>query len=447
MGKYFGTDGVRGRANDDLTPGLAYAVGRAAAAVFAARHEAARPLVLIGKDTRISGDMLEAALAAGITSAGCDVLLLGVLPTPGVAVLTRLLQAAAGAVISASHNPYDDNGIKFFSADGYKLPDAVEAEIEALIDAPERIPRVHGAALGRIERCQTAQARYGRWLLQQLAPDLHGLRLVIDAANGAASPIAAELFSRLGADVVVTSAAPDGLNINDGCGSTHMEALQQRVVAERADLGLAFDGDADRMLAVDEKGCLVDGDFIITILARYLRAQGRLTADCVAVTVMSNLGLRRALAAMGVGVEETKVGDRYVLERMREKGLVLGGEQSGHIILHQYNTTGDGMLAALALLQALRESGGTLSQLASVMRRLPQVLVNVRVATKAGWDTDAEIAAAAAAAEQRLAGCGRLLLRPSGTEPVLRVMVEGENEAELEEIAGQLAETIRRRLG
>ena len=447
MGKYFGTDGVRGRANVDLTPELAYALGRAAAAVLARGHQSERPLILIGKDTRISGDMLESALAAGVTAAGCDVQLLGVLPTPGVAVLTRLKQAAAGAVISASHNPYYDNGIKFFSADGYKLPDDLETEIETLIDAPERIDRACDAQLGRVSRSLTAQARYCRWLHQQISPDLHGMRLVIDAANGAAAPFAAEVFTQLGADVVAIAASPDGVNINDRCGSTHIDALRARVVAEQADLGLAFDGDADRVLAVDEHGDLVDGDFIITILAQYLQARGRLAANSVAVTVMSNLGLRHALAGMGVAVEETKVGDRYVLARMREKGLTLGGEQSGHIILHEYNTTGDGLLAALALLQALAERKAPLSHLAGVMQCLPQVLVNVRVATKEGWEEDADIAAAAAAAEARLAGQGRLLLRASGTEPLLRVMVEGEDEAELEKIAAALAETIRRKLG
>ena len=447
MGKYFGTDGVRGRANDTLTPELAYALGRAAATVLALERHMGRPLLLIGKDTRISGDMLEAALAAGITAAGCDVLLLGVIPTPGVAVLTRTMGAAAGAVISASHNPYYDNGIKFFSSDGFKLPDVTEEAIEKLIDAPKAIPRLYDDELGIIRTCPDAAAQYRTWLHQQVKTDLRGLRLVVDTANGAATPIAAETFRLLGAEVSMIGNSPNGLNINAGCGSTHMEALCARVAAEGADLGLAFDGDTDRLLAVDENGALVDGDQIITILAKYLKEKGALAKNSVVITVMSNLGMRQALKELGIHFQETQVGDRYVLERMLGQGISLGGEQSGHIILSNYNTTGDGLLSALMLLTVVKRSGKRLSELARIMNRLPQVLVNVRVSNQEGWETDPDILAAKEEAETRLADSGRLLLRASGTEPLLRVMAEGNDEDELREIVGQVADVIRRKLG
>lgn len=447
MGKYFGTDGVRGRANDSLTPELAYALGRAAAMVFSREQTKGKPLLVIGRDTRISGPMLEAAIAAGITATGCDVLLLGVLPTPGVAVLTRQLNAAAGVMISASHNPYYDNGIKFFAAGGRKLPDEVEEKIEALLDAPESIPRCCDSELGLIGSYQGAALDYLDWLHQQLHPDLSGCKLVVDAANGASAPLAQAVFSRLGAEVVMLADQPDGVNINHDCGSTHLDCLRQRVVAEGADIGLALDGDADRLLAVDETGAVVDGDRILAVLAEYLLAQGRLTNSCAVVTQMSNLGFRQAMRRLGVTVEETRVGDRYVLERMQETGAVLGGEQSGHIILGHYNTTGDGLLAALLLLTVLTEQGRPLSELITVMQPLPQVVLNVRVRDKRGLDTDAAIAAAREAAESRLAGRGRILLRPSGTEPLIRVMAEGGDEEELRRITEDLAAVISDRLG
>lgn len=448
MGKYFGTDGVRGRANHELTAELAFRLGRAAAMVLAREHggEQQRPLVLIGKDTRISGDMLEAALAAGIAAAGCDVELLGVLPTPGVAMLTRCSGAAAGAVISASHNPYYDNGIKFFATTGFKLPDQVELEIEQLIDASD-LPQVADAGLGRIHRSDNAAELYRNWLIGQLSPPLHGLTIVVDAANGAASDIAAPVLSLLGAKVISIHDEPDGININDNCGSTHLTSLCQRVVDSGADLGLAFDGDADRLLAVDEMGSEIDGDQIMAILAAYLRRQGRLANDTLVITVMSNMGLRLAMEQAGIRLEETAVGDRYVLERMLEQQLSLGGEQSGHIILREFSTTGDGMLAALLLLSALVEQGGKMSELAAVMKRLPQVLRNVRVRSKEGWQEQPQIKAAAEQVSTALAGRGRLLLRASGTEPLLRVMVEGDDLAELEQLAAQLAETIAAVLG
>lgn len=446
MGKYFGTDGVRGRANDTLTPELAYQLGRAAAMTFAGNSDQAKPLLVIGKDTRISGDMLEAAIAAGITATGCNVLLLGVLPTPGVAVLTRKLSATAGVVISASHNPYYDNGIKFFAAGGLKLPDEVEAQIEALLDAPDAILRCCDDALGVIGSYPQAAADYLDWLHQQLKPDLSGYKLVVDAANGASSPLAEVVFSRLGAEVVMLADQPDGVNINHECGSTHVACLQRRVVEEGAALGLALDGDADRLIAVDEQGAVLDGDRIMAVLAKYLLETGRLAGKRAVVTQMSNLGFHHAMRGLGVAVEETQVGDRYVLERMLATGAVLGGEQSGHIILGQYNTTGDGLLAALLLLSVVAESGLTLSRLATVMQPLPQVLMNVRVKHKHRLREDAAVAAAREAAEQLLDGRGRLLLRPSGTEPLVRVMAEGEDEAELRRIVEQVASVIAERL-
>jgi len=447
MGKYFGTDGVRGRVNEVLTAELAFNLGLAAASVLVDLSRREKPLLLIGKDTRISGDLLEAALAAGFTSAGCDVLLLGLLPTPGVAAMTRLLEADAAAMISASHNPYYDNGIKFFSGQGCKLPDAVEERIERLLEAPGQISRAKDGGLGRIRSYDGACRQYREWLHSRLSPDLGSLRMVVDAAHGAAAPLAADTFRLLGAEVLMIGDAPDGCNINDHCGSTYLEALRRRVVEAGADIGIALDGDADRMLAVDEQGREVDGDQIIAILAADLKAKDELAANRVVVTQMSNMGLRLSMEALGVQVEETKVGDRYVLERLQQTGAVIGGEQSGHIILTRHNSTGDGLIAALALLAVMRNSGRPLSQLTAVMRRLPQVLINAKVKNKDGLDTDPEIAAARAKAQARLGHSGRLLLRPSGTEPIVRVMLEGEDEQELRALAEQLAALIERRLG
>ncbi|MDO4731976.1 MAG: phosphoglucosamine mutase [Bacillota bacterium] len=447
MGKYFGTDGIRGRVNDGLSGEMAFTLGMAAAAVLAEESDRRKPLLLIGKDTRISGSMLEAALAAGFASSGCDVLLLGVIPTPGVAALTRLLDADAAAVISASHNPYHDNGIKFFNNLGYKLPDGVEARIEALIDAPEKIKRALDGNIGVIENYPGAAKMYRDWAMQQLSPDLKSLRIVVDASNGATAAVAAEAFRQLGAEVISISDQPDGCNINDQCGSTHMEHLQKRVLAEKADLGLAFDGDADRMLAVDERGQLVDGDQIIAIVAAWLKERDELATNSVVITQMSNLGLRLAMEKLGIATEETKVGDRYVLERMLQIGAVVGGEQSGHIILSAYNSTGDGLVAALQLLAILVDRRQPLSQLAAVMQRLPQVLINVRVKDKSGIDTDADILAARHRVEEQLQGRGRLLLRPSGTESLIRVMAEGDDERELHQLVENLAALIGERLG
>ena len=447
MGKYFGTDGIRGRVNDGLSGEMAFTLGMAAAAVLAEESDRRKPLLLIGKDTRISGSMLEAALAAGFASSGCDVLLLGVIPTPGVAALTRLLDADAAAVISASHNPYHDNGIKFFNNLGYKLPDGVEARIEALIDAPEQIKRALDGNIGVIESYPDAARMYREWALQQLSPDLKSLRIVVDASNGATSAVAAEAFRQLGAEVISISDQPDGCNINDQCGSTHMEHLQKRVLAEKADLGLAFDGDADRMLAVDEQGQLVDGDQIIAIIAAWLKERNALATNSVVITQMSNMGLRQAMEAIGVEVAETKVGDRYVLEKMLESGAVIGGEQSGHLIFREYNTTGDGAAAALFVLDMLKKSGKKYSELAKVMTRLPQHLLNVPVQRKEGWQDDAEIMAAIEAGRAELNGCGRIVVRTSGTESLLRVMAEGPEMAQLEKIVADIAAVIKRKQG
>ena len=446
MGKYFGTDGIRGRVNEALTPEMAYQLGRAAASVLAEGSARQRPLLLIGKDTRISGSMLESALAAGFAASGCDVLLLGVLPTPAVAAMTRILQADAAAMISASHNPYYDNGIKFFNEQGFKLPDEVENRIEALIDQPEMIHPALDGDIGVIRPYEGAAKEYAQWVLSKVSPDLTGLTIVVDCANGAISPIAEEVFTHLGAKAIMLAHEPDGCNINANCGSTHMEALQRRVVEEKADLGLAFDGDADRLLAVDEQGQLVDGDQIIAIIAAWLKEKGHLATNRVVVTVMTNMGFRLAMEKLDIQVEETKVGDRCVLERMQNTGAVIGGEQSGHIILSTMNSTGDGLMSALQLLTVICDRKQPLSQLAKVMVRLPQVLVNVRVKDKQGLEQHAEIQAEKDRIEQILAGRGRLLLRPSGTEPMIRVMAEGDDIEELKQLVDCMAGLIEAKL-
>lgn len=448
MGKYFGTDGIRGRASSQFPPLFVFKLGLAAAEVLRKDTSSRRPRLLIGKDTRISGDFLESALAAGMAAGGCDIILLGVIPTPGVAALTRLLEADAAAVISASHNPYYDNGIKFFMGNGYKLPDEVEDKIERLIDSyGELLPFADDDDLGHVESYQNAAGEYAAWLQEAQSPDLRGLKIVVDTANGAASAIAGPLFESLGAAVVCMANEPDGCNINLDCGSTHLEGLSQRVVAERADLGLAFDGDADRLLAVDEQGLEVDGDHLLAILATDMKRKGELTANELVVTQMSNMGLKLAMERLGVQVAETKVGDRYVLERMLESGAAIGGEQSGHIILSRYNTTGDGLAAALRLLTVVQEQNQPLSQLAQTMRKMPQHMVNPVVKDKESWRNDTEIMDLIARSEQRLAGRGRLLVRPSGTEPKIRVMAEGEDAALIEDIVEEIAALISKKMG
>ncbi|OIQ53227.1 phosphoglucosamine mutase [Neomoorella thermoacetica] len=437
MGKLFGTDGVRGVANQGLPPELAFRLGRAGAAVLAGKGDRVR--VVVGRDTRISGDMLEAALVAGICSVGGQVLKVGIIPTPAVAWLTRDLGADAGVVISASHNPVADNGIKFFSASGYKLPDPVEEEIERLVLAPEdNLPRPVGVDLGGVKEVTEAPERYIAHVCSTAGRGLAGMQVVLDCANGAACRVAPAIFQRLGAEVSLLHNVPDGTNINVRCGSTHPESLQAEVVARGAAVGLAFDGDADRVIAVDEKGQVVDGDVIMTILALYRQEQGGLPGGQVVVTVMSNYGLHQALTAAGLRVQQTRVGDRYVLEEMLKSGAVLGGEQSGHIILLEHNTTGDGLITGVQLLQVMAATGKPLSELAAAMPRLPQILVNVRVGDKDAAMASPALQAAVAAAREQLAGRGRVLVRPSGTEPIIRLMVEGPDREELENIMAGL---------
>lgn len=442
MGVMFGTDGVRGVANRELTPELAFKIGRAGACILAGNGVGTR--IVIGKDTRISGDMLEAALAAGICSAGIDVLKVGVMPTPAIAFLTRDLHAAAGVVISASHNPVEDNGIKFFGPSGYKLPDATEAEIEALVlENCASVPSPVGGGVGRTYQVADAADRYVNYACSTVSTDLQGLKIVVDCANGAASHVAPLIYKKMGAEVLPIFNYPDGVNINRECGSTHPEALMEAVVAARADLGLAHDGDSDRVLAVDADGNLVDGDQIMVACASHLKAKGKLEKNTVVATVMSNLGLHLALRGSGIHVVETKVGDRYVLEELLRTGTRFGGEQSGHIIFLDYNTTGDGIITALQLLAVMKESGLPLGRLAAQMERLPQLLVNVQVNDKNLVMSSPVLSAAIAQEEKKISGAGRILVRPSGTEPLVRVMAEGKNMSQLEEIVGRLSNIIK----
>ncbi|MGB9791278.1 MAG: phosphoglucosamine mutase [Thermacetogeniaceae bacterium] len=446
MGRLFGTDGVRGIANRELTPELAFRLGMAGAYVL--MREVARPRIVVGKDTRISGDLLEAALTAGILSVGADCVRVGVTPTPGLAYLTRALGCCAGVVISASHNPMEDNGIKFFAGNGFKLPDEVEDEIEKLVlNEDFEFPRPIGDGVGRLIEENEGIERYLQFLKEIGSIDLSGLKIVLDCANGAASHVAPRLFSELGADVTVIHGEPNGVNINVNCGSTHPESLQDAVRGLGADLGLAFDGDADRLIAVDEKGNVVDGDQIMVICGLYRKKKGALDNNKVVVTVMSNLGLRHAFQREGVEVVETKVGDRYIMEELLKNGGKFGGEQSGHIIFLDRTTTGDGLVTALELLRVVRETQAPLSQLAAQMVRFPQVLVNVRVEDKHALYDNPAIAEAVKRAEMRLAGRGRVLVRPSGTEPLVRVMGEAMDEYELKEVVEELADVIRRELG
>lgn len=446
MPRMFGTDGVRGVANSEaLSPELAFALGRAAAAL-ARERSGGRVTAVVGRDTRRSGPMLAAALSAGICSAGGDVVDLGVITTPGVAFLTRHLKADFGVMISASHNPAPDNGIKFFSADGYKLPDEAEDQLEAKVKAkPDTMPRPTGADLGSIRQSAKAVEAYVEYLVSTGQP-LSGLRVVVDCGHGAAYRVSPEVLRRLGAEVIALNTAPDGLNINDGCGSTHPEALQEAVRAHGAHAGIAHDGDADRCIAVDERGELVDGDQIMAICALDLKARGQLPNDTLVATVMSNMGLELLMRAHGVNLVRTKVGDRYVLEEMLQGGYGLGGEQSGHVIFGALSTTGDGILTAVQLLSILARERQPLSVLAGRMQRLPQWLENVRVARKEGWDQNPAIREAIARAEAELAGQGRVLVRASGTEPLIRVMLEGADMAQIQRLSAAIAEVIRAEL-
>jgi phosphoglucosamine mutase len=446
MPRVFGTDGVRGLANVDLTAELALDLSVAAAHVLAEAgvFEGHRPLAVVGRDTRASGEFLEAAVVAGLASAGVDVLRLGILPTPGVAYLTGRLEADIGVMISASHNPMPDNGIKFLARGGVKLDDAIEQAIEQRLEEPWRRPT--GELIGRVTTYDDAVTDYTAHLVRTTTKPLTGLRVVVDCAQGAASEAGPMALTDAGADVTAIHAQPDGLNINDNCGSTHLASLQAAVVKDGADIGFAFDGDADRCLAVDATGEVVDGDQILAILALGLRDAGRLKADTVVATVMSNLGFVQALRRERIGVRQTKVGDRYVLEAMKAGGYSLGGEQSGHVILSEYATTGDGILTALHVLERMAATGSSLRELASVMTRLPQVLVNVPGVDKARADDDAILAAAVAEAEAELGDGGRVLLRPSGTEPLVRVMVEATSADQAQDIANRLADVVRRQL-
>jgi len=441
VGSLFGTDGVRGLANGDLTPELALAVAGAAARVLVAHDASHRPVAVVGRDPRASGEMLEAAVVAGLTSAGADVLLLDVMPTPAVAFLTASYGADLGVVLSASHNPMPDNGIKLFAAGGLKLPDDIEAEIEAEVESgPETRPI--GAAIGRLRNADDAAQRYVQHLLAAEPTPLAGLRVVVDCANGAASRVAPEVYRAAGAEVLPIACAPDGLNINDGVGSTHLETVIDAVRREGADLGIAHDGDADRCLAVDALGNVVDGDQIMAICAIALREGGRLRDDTLVATVMSNLGLHHAMRAAGISVLTTAVGDRYVLEALRAKDLSLGGEQSGHIVFAEAATTGDGLLTALHLMGRVAATGTPLAELAAVVHRLPQTLVNVRVADRDAVAASPKVAAAVEQAEAELGDDGRVLLRPSGTEQLVRVMVEAGTQEHADEIAHRLAEVV-----
>ncbi len=440
MARLFGTDGVRGLANDELGPELALAVAGAAARVLAEHDGTARPVAVVGRDPRASGEMLDAAVTAGLASAGADVVRVGVLPTPGLAHLVGELGADFGVMISASHNPMPDNGIKLFAAGGHKLPDAVEDEIAARLE--ERPARPTGARIGRVRDLADAGNRYVEHVVAATPNPLRGLRLVVDCANGAASAVAPEAYRRAGADVVALHASPDGLNINDECGSTHLDGLRKAVVEHGADLGVAHDGDADRCLAVDATGEVIDGDQIMAVLALALRDAGELARDTLVATVMSNLGLHLAMRSHGVTLHTTAVGDRYVLEALRAGGWSIGGEQSGHVVLPGYATTGDGTLTALRLMARMAATGQGLAELASVVSRLPQVLVNVRVADRTAVSTAPTVLEAVAAAEASLGAHGRVLLRPSGTEQLVRVMVEAPTQDVADEVAHRIADVV-----
>ena len=449
MGRLFGTDGVRGVANSELTPELAFKRGKAGAHVLSKKK--GKPVVLIGKDTRISGDMLEDALSAGILAVGGNVIKVGVLPTPAVAYLVKYYQADVGVVISASHNPFEYNGIKFFNSEGFKLDDEIEDEIEDLILRDIDVnSHITGDKLGKcLEADDDALGIYVRYLAGTIDRRLDGLKLVLDCANGASYKAAELVYQSLGAEVSVIGNQPDGLNINDGCGSTHPERLQQEVIRKGAFMGLAYDGDADRLIAIDEKGRIIDGDKVICICAKMLKNAGELVDDKVTATVMSNLGFHKYIESMGCSVDVTSVGDRYVLESMINTGCVIGGEQSGHIIFLNHSTTGDGILSSLQLVRAVLESGKKPSELSDEITIYPQVLKNAKVKNenKTKYEKDPEIRAAIQKVEAEMEGRGRVLIRPSGTEPLVRVMLEGEDVDHITELAQELAKLLTKRFG
>ena len=448
MGKYFGTDGVRGEANVELTPELAFKLGRFGGYVLS-QHEEQTPLVFVGRDTRISGEMLEHALIAGLLSVGIRVYKLGVIATPGVAYLVRTEKASAGVMISASHNPALDNGIKFFGGDGFKLDDDRELEIEALLDAAEdTLPRPSAQGLGTVMEYPEGLRKYQEFLVST-GVQLEGMRVVLDTANGAASTSARQIFADLGAQLTVIGENPDGLNINDGVGSTHPEHLQEKVKEVGAAIGLAFDGDSDRLIAVDENGEIVDGDKIMYIIGSYLSSKGLLEKNTIVTTVMSNLGFHKALDAKGIQKEITAVGDRYVVEEMRKSGYNLGGEQSGHVVIMDYNTTGDGQLTGVQLTKIMQETGKKLSELAAEVTIYPQKLVNIRVENSMK-DKAMEVPAIREIIEKmeaEMAGNGRILVRPSGTEPLLRVMAEAPTNEEVDYYVDTIAAVVQAEIG
>ncbi len=448
MGKLFGTDGVRGVANLELTPRLAYQLGQAGAYVLTGETKHT-PKILVGMDTRISGDMLEAALISGICSVGAQVVSLGVIPTPAIAYLTRLYDADAGVVISASHNPFEYNGIKFFNSNGYKLPDAIEDKIEEIIlNGGDELPKPIGQNIGFKMFKETALEDYVSFVKGTISGDLENINVAIDCANGASFQAAPMALYELKANVNVINNEPDGININAGCGSTHMKQLQEYVRKTGSDMGLAFDGDADRVLAVDEKGNIVDGDQIMAIIGLHLKQQGMLAHNTIVATVMSNMGLDIMARNNGLVVEKTKVGDRYVLEEMLNSGYMLGGEQSGHIIFLEHNTTGDGLLTAIQLLKVLKDSGKKLSELAGVLQVLPQVLINAKVTNEKKYKylDDEVIKKMCQELEDEFKGEGRVLIRPSGTEPLVRVMIEGKDKEIITRRAKELVRVIEGRL-
>ncbi len=445
MAKLFGTDGVRGLANSELSPLLALKLGTTAAHVIIESKQNTR--VLVGRDPRISGDILESAMIAGICSQGVDALLAGVIPTPGVAYLTRTSSAAAGAVISASHNKVEDNGIKFFGPDGFKLDDSVEAAIERLLDDFDTFPRPLGGDVGNVFRRHELAWEYAEHVKRSVSIQLDGLRIVMDCANGAASELAPVIFGDLGARANCIHCSPSGTDINDNCGSLHPAHMVEQVRQTGADIGMAFDGDADRVMLADENGRIVNGDHIMAICALHAARTTGLAADRVIGTVMSNLGLEFTLRDAGIELVRTAVGDRYVADEMRRSGAVIGGEQSGHVILLPHTTTGDGMITALKVISTMVETGKRLSELADEMPQYPQTLVNVRVERRDGWEDQASIRSAIKGAEDKLAGRGRMVVRASGTEKLIRVMAEGPDQDEIEALVSEVADAVRRTLG
>jgi phosphoglucosamine mutase len=447
VSRLFGTDGIRGVANEEpLTPELAYRVGRELAAELSERRGGAGRIV-VGRDTRRSGPLLEWALVAGALSAGADCFAVGVLPTPGIAYMTQALQADGGVVLSASHNAFEDNGIKLFSSEGTKFPDAWEDDIERRLAGPDRAPRAHGAHIGRLVACDRAERDYSAFLQRCFALDLHGLTLALDCAHGATYRVAPQVFRALGARVVTVGARPDGTNINRGCGALYPDYLVRKVRAVSADMGLAFDGDGDRLIAVDAAGTIRDGDFALAICARHLARAGKLASNVVVTTVMANLGLDRSLAEAGIKTVKTQVGDRYVYEEMRRIGANLGGEQSGHLLLLDHAPAGDGILSGLQLLAVMQEAGETLESLSSCLTKLPQVLVNVPVRAKPPIEGVGDLVARVRAFEAAMSGAGRILVRYSGTESLARVMIEGPDRDGIQAMANELAGVIRKEIG